>query len=253
MTILFSCGEDAKSDKDKKKDKYKKEIKDPCDILDYTIEIFENLERLSDEYDDIDDLEDDKKDKKKVNAYFDDLEDAWKYSFKKFDEDEMIGLFGNCNNSEDMAESLYEVEYFFEERAGDFTDFIDMKMYDLRTEYHEREDAAADYGHAEEAPAEEAKEEATVEEEVIEGDGYYDGYNNGEEEYDDEWSYEEKELFMRECTSGDSDMYDYCECVIEELMYVYTTNEIENIDEDEVIEFIQFATDCLELINYDEY
>ena len=51
MTILFSCGEDAKfdkeSDKDKKKDKYKKEIKDPCDILDYTIEIFENLSKVS--------------------------------------------------------------------------------------------------------------------------------------------------------------------------------------------------------------
>jgi len=161
MTILFSCGEDAKSDKesekDKKKDKYKKEIKGPCDIVDYSIEIFEELEGLSDKYDDIDDLEDDKKDKKKVNAYFDDLEDAWKYSFKKFDAEEMMdevimGLF--------MEESVDEVEYFYEERFEDFIDFITVEMNDLQTEYYEGEDAAADpaaaaapdadYGHAEE-------------------------------------------------------------------------------------------------------
>ena len=49
------------SDKDKKKDKFKKEIKDPCDILDYSVEIFENLEKLSYEYDDIYELEDHKR------------------------------------------------------------------------------------------------------------------------------------------------------------------------------------------------
>jgi len=188
MTILFSCGEDAKSDKESekenKKDKYKKEIKDPCDILDYTIEIFEDLERLSDKYDDIDDLEDDKKDKKKVNAYFDDLEDAWKYAFKKFDAEEMMGVFINCID-EDHIESFDEVEYFFEERFEDFTDFIDMKMNDLQTEYYEGEDAAADYGHAEEASEEEYYYEEEYETEEVTEEGYYYGEDEDAESYDE--------------------------------------------------------------------
>ena len=173
VPLMFSCGEDSKSDKesnkDKKKDKYKKEIKDPCDILDYTIEIFENLERLSDKYDDIDDLEDDKKDKKRVNAYFDDLEDAWKYSFKKFDVDEMMGLFRNCNNTWQMEELLYEVEYFFQERSIDFIDFIDMKMYDLETEYHEREAASTDYNYTRKGKA---TDYGYTQEAAVTDDGY---------------------------------------------------------------------------------
>ena len=40
MTILSSCeGEKSKKKKDNEQDKYEKEIKDPCDILDYSIEI----------------------------------------------------------------------------------------------------------------------------------------------------------------------------------------------------------------------
>ncbi len=154
MTILFSCGEDAKSDKesekDKKKDKYKKEIKDPCDILDYSVKIFEDLNDLADNYDDIDELEDDKKDKKKVDDYFDDLEEAWKYAFKEFENEKnfLTEVFGSCDN-EEIEEESYEVEYFFEERFEDFTDFINMKMNDLETEDYEGEDASA------EVPAEE--------------------------------------------------------------------------------------------------
>jgi hypothetical protein len=122
--------------------------------------------------------------------------------------------------------------------------------YDREVKRDYREDAAADYGHAEEAP---------VEEEVIEGDGYYDGYNNGADDavsdYDyDEWNDEFAESFMKECISGNySVMYDYCECALEEIMYEYTPNELENLDPDEAMEFIQFDTDCLELIDYDDY
>ena len=123
MTILFSCG-DKKSDKDKKKDKFKKEIKDPCDILDYSVEIFENLERLSDEYDDIDELEDDKKDKKKVDDYFDELADAWKYAFRKFDEDMEEVFNEDCKDSRD-AEAVYQrIEDFYEYRFDGFHKFI---------------------------------------------------------------------------------------------------------------------------------
>ena len=75
-----------------------------------------------------------------------------------------------------------------------------------------------------------------------------------EDDYDDEWSYEFEESFMEECTSKDYlALYDYCECALEEIMYEYTPNELENLDPDEALEFIQFDTDCLELIDYDEY
>jgi hypothetical protein len=237
VTILFSCGDDVKSDKDKKKDKLKKEIKDPCDILDYSIKIFEDLDDLADNYDDIDDLEDDRKDKKKVDNYFDDLEDAWKYAFKEFDNEEMQVVFGDCDNDDEFTESLEEVEYFFEQRCEELFDFISEKRGSMQEESYDSEIETV-----------EERAEASSEE-VIEGDGYYDGYNNGEDDY----SPYDVEEFMRLCTSGESDMYDYCECVIDELMYVYTTYELENMEEDEVIEFIQFDTDCLELINYDEY
>ena len=75
-----------------------------------------------------------------------------------------------------------------------------------------------------------------------------------EDDYDDEWSYEFEESFMEECTSEDYlAVYDYCECALEEIMYEYTPNELENLDPDEVLEFIVENTDCLELIDYDEY
>ena len=210
MTILFSCNNNKDDDK---KDKFKKEIEDPCDIIDYTIEIFEELKDLADDYDDIDDLEDDTKDKKKVNAYFDDLEDAWKYAFNKVEAEEMMEIFrSECRNSEDMEESMDEIKDFYEERMEDFLDFIIVERNDLETEYYEEDD------------------------------------------YDDEWFYEFAESFMRECTSeNSSDMYDYCECALEEIMDEYTPNELENLDPDEALEFIVENTDCLELIDYDEY
>ena len=59
---------------------------------------------------------------------------------------------------------------------------------------------------------------------------------------------------MQKCVSGNySLMYDYCECALEEMRYEYTPNELENLDPDEAIEFIQYDTDCLKLLDYDEY
>ena len=194
MTILFSCGEDAKSDKesdkDKKKDKYKKEIKDPCDILDYTIEIFEDLERLSDEYDDIDDLEDDKKDKKKVNAYFDDLEDAWKYAFKKFNENEMLEILEReCRNQVEMEESVDEIKDFYEERFEDLTAFLEKRKAEFYQDLFQNYEEEEGYYYGEDAAAEEATEEeyyygedAAVEEATEEE--YYYGEDEDAESYD---------------------------------------------------------------------
>ena len=173
MTILFSCGEDAKSDKesekDKKKDKYKKEIKDPCDILDYSVKIFEDLNDLADNYDDIDDLEDDKKDKKKVDDYFDDLEEAWKYAFKEFDNEEILTeVFGSCDN-EEIEEESYEVEDFFEERFEDFERFIEKYVKKIN---NDMEEESYDY--------EGETEEGYYEAEATEEEYYY------EEEYETE-------------------------------------------------------------------
>jgi len=103
VTILISCGEDKKSDKNKKKNKFKKEIKEPCDLFDYQIEVLKDLYDLADDYDDIDELEDNKKDKKKKDEYFDDLLDAYEYSFKKFGDD-----FSDCENRGSWAAFLWE-------------------------------------------------------------------------------------------------------------------------------------------------
>ena len=247
MTILSSC-EDKKSENENKKDKYKKEIKDPCDILDYSIEIFEELEGLSDKYDDIDDLEDDKKDKKKVNAYFDDLEDAWKYAFKKFEAEEMMEIFeSECRNDEDMEESMDEIEDFYEERFEDFLDFISKEIVNMEKDKNATEDETYDY----------AEEAAVAEEDYAVDD--YESYDYAEETVEAEagnFSYKElqfMEEFMEECTSDNYyAMYDYCECALEELMYEYTIDEMDYLDTDEAIDFIKYNTDCLELIGYDE-
>jgi hypothetical protein len=222
MTILSSC-EDKKSEKENKKDKYKKEIKDPCDLLDYSIEIFEDLEALSDEYDDIDELEDDKKDKKKVNAYFDDLEDAWKYAFKKFDEDMEEVFDRDCENNDEMDDAWEEIDDFYEERLKEFQDFIRKEIDNMEEEYYYEEEYET--------------------EEAVEA-----------EAYDGNFSYKElqfMEEFMEECTSDNYyAMYDYCECALEELMYEYTIDEMEYLEDTEAVEFIVENTDCLELIDY---
>jgi len=146
ITILSSCGNnDSDSDKDKKKDKFKKEIKEPCDILEYTIDISEKLEDLADDYDDIDDLEDNKKDRKKADEYFDELADAWKYAFKKFDANEMNGIISynsDCRNRHEMDDALDEIEDFYEERWKEFQGFIGEEI-----------DNDEAYGYAEEAVA----------------------------------------------------------------------------------------------------
>ena len=57
---------------------------------------------------------------------------------------------------------------------------------------------------------------------------------------------------MENCTKDNYDaMYDYCECALEELMYEYTIDQMEYLDADVVIDFIQFNTDCIELIEYE--
>ena len=238
MTILSSC-EDKKSEKENKKDKYKKEIKDPCDILDYSIEIFEDLESLSDKYDDIDELEDDIKDKEKVDDYFDELEDAWKYAFNKFEAEEMMEIFrSECRNDEDMEESMDEIEDFYEERSEDFLDFISEEIVNMEEEYYEEE-----YETEKVTEEEYYYEDAT--EEAVEA-----------EAYDGNFSYKElqfMEEFMEECTSDNYYvMYDYCECALEELMYEYTIDQMEYLEDTEAVEFIVENTDCLELIDYDE-
>jgi hypothetical protein len=235
MTILSSC-EDNKSEKENKKDKYKKEIKDPCDILDYSIEIFEDLLDLSDKYDDIDDLEDDKKDKKKVNAYFDDLEDAWKYAFKEFEAEEMMEVFeSECRNDEDMEESMAEIKDFYEERYEVFLDFAKEEVDNMEKDTR-RVEETVDAVVTEEAPRYETEE--------VEARSY---------DYAEEEELQFMEDFMEECTSDDYyAMYDYCECALEELMYEYTIDEMDYLDTDEAIDFIKYNTDCLELIGYDE-
>jgi hypothetical protein len=234
MTILSSC--EGEKSKNKKDNKYEKEIKDPCDILDYSIEIFEYLEALSEEYDDIDDLEDDKKDKKKVNAYFEDLENAWKYAFKEFEAEEMMEIWeSECRNDDNMLEAMDEIEDFYEEKSEDFIDFIREEFDNMEKEYDK---------------AEETEEAATAEEAVAVDD--YKSYDYAEE----------KELkfmddFMRECTSNndytENEMYDYCDCALEELMYEYTIDQMDYLDNDEAIDFIKYNTDCLELMEQDAY
>ena len=105
------------------------------------------------------------------------------------------------------------------------------------------------------------------------GDEYYDlleeaEYDDREESYDyteetgeaeaegSNFSYKElqfMEEFMEECTSDNYyAMYDYCECALEELMYEYTIDQMEYLEDTEAVEFIVENTDCLELIDYDE-
>ena len=120
VTILISCGDEKKSAKNKKKDKFKKEIKEPCDLFDYQIEVLKDLYDLADDYDDIDELEDDKKDKKKKDKYFDDLLDAYEYSFKKFGDD-----FSDCKQRGAFNAFLWEGNndkyyYYYEKNILDF-------------------------------------------------------------------------------------------------------------------------------------
>jgi hypothetical protein len=205
MTILFSCGEDAKSDKEKKKDKFKKEIKDPCDILDYSVKIFEDLNDLADNYDDIDDLEDDKKDKKKVDDYFDDLENAWKYAFKEFDNEEMEEVFGGCDNEDEMEESFDEVEYFFEERCQEFLDFISEKMINMQEESY-------DY-------------EGETEEDYYEAEAAEEYYSDEEVAYDGGWPEDEQRAFMENCVIEGVTTVDYCSCMLEKVLKRYPEPE----------------------------
>ena len=247
MTILSSC--EGEKSKNKKDNKYEKEIKDPCDILDYSIEIFEDLEALSEEYDDIDDLEDDKKGKKKVNAYFEDLENAWKYAFKEFEAEEMMEAFeSECRNDNSFKKSMDEIEDFYEERSEDLLDFIGEEFDNMEKEYDK---------------AEETEEAATA----VEADAVddYKSYDYAEETVEAEadagnFSYKELQFmddFMLECTSNndytENEMYDYCDCALEELMYEYTIDQMDYLDNDEAIDFIKYNTDCLELMEHDAY
>ena len=78
----------------------------------------------------------------------------------------------------------------------------------------------------------------------------YDDYGDGLDDYD-EWYDEFEQSFMRECTADNySSMYDYCECALEELFYEYSLNELENLDPEDAIDFIQYDTDCLEMLDY---
>jgi len=256
MTILSSC--EGEKSKNKKDNKYEKEIKDPCDILDYSIEIFEDLEALSEEYDDIDDLEDDKKDKKKVNAYFEDLENAWKYAFKEFEAEEMMLIYEfECRNDDDMKEAMDEIEDFYEEKSEDLLDFIREEFDNMEKEYDKAEvtekaatavEAVAvdDYKSYDYTDAKKAKDKPKAEKEKVES---YDYAEDKELKFMDD--------FMRECTSNndytENEMYDYCDCALEELMYEYTIDQMDYLDNDEAIDFIKYNTDCLELMEHDAY
>ena len=133
LPMIFSCGEK----KEGNKDKFKKVIKEPCDALDYSTKIFKGLEDLSDKYRNIDELENNKKNliTQQVDDYFDDLEDVWKYAFKKFPDeleisfdvkDVNLGL-GLCYNgdSEDELEKIWdEIELVYPKRLGKFEGFL---------------------------------------------------------------------------------------------------------------------------------
>ena len=150
--------------------------------------------------------------------------------------------------TKDVMEKIYDEEWDEDdlEDAENWDEYEDLedKIEDIMKDYIEKYSEKINNDMEEESYEEEYDTEEVTEE----------GYYYGEDDYDDEWYYEFEESFMVECTSENySAMYDYCECALEEIMDEYTPNELENLDPDEALEFIQFDTDCLELIDYDEY
>jgi len=213
MTILNSCGD---QDKDDKKSKRDREIS------------VKNLDKdIDNEEDAVEAMITIKK------AQIELVEKAIGPPLLMMDDEDLEDRAEEIEDaSDDIMEKIYDEEW-------DEDDLEDARNWDEYEDLNEEfEDIMEDYfeKHSE-------KRNNDMEEE------YYE-----EDDYDDEWSYEFEESFMEECTSKDYlALYDYCECALEEIMYEYTPNELENLDPDEALEFIQFDTDCLELIDYDEY
>ena len=213
MTILNSCGD---KDKDDKKSKRDREIS------------VKNLDKdIDNEEDAVEAMITIKK------AQIELVEKAIGPPLLMMDDED---LEDRAEEIEDASDEIMEKIYDEEWDEDDLEDARNWDEYeDLNEEF---EDIMEDYfeKHSE-------KQNNDMEEE------YYE-----EDDYDDEWSYELEEAFMEECTSEDYlAVYDYCECALEEIMYEYTPNELENLDPDEVFEFIVENTDCIELIDYDEY
>tara|TARA_B100001094_G_C18185652_1_gene803611 strand:- start:1157 stop:1843 length:687 start_codon:yes stop_codon:yes gene_type:complete len=213
MTILNSCGD---KDKDDKKSKRDREIS------------VKNLDKdIDNEEDAVEAMITIKK------AQIELVEKAIGPPLLMMDDED---LEDRAEEIEDASDEIMEKIYDEEWDEDDLEDARNWDEYeDLNEEF---EDIMEDYfeKHSE-------KQNNDMEEE------YYE-----EDDYDDEWSYELEESFMEECTSEDYlAVYDYCECALEEIMYEYTPNELENLDPDEVFEFIVENTDCIELIDYDEY
>ncbi len=213
MTILNSCGD---KDKDDKKSKRDREIS------------VKNLDKdIDNEEDAVEAMITIKK------AQIELVEKAIGPPLLMMDDED---LEDRAEEIEDASDEIMEKIYDEEWDEDDLEDARNWDEYeDLNEEF---EDIMEDYfeKHSE-------KQNNDMEEE------YYE-----EDDYDDEWSYELEESFMEECTSEDYlAVYDYCECALEEIMYEYTPNELENLDPDEVFNFIVENTDCLELIDYDEY
>tara|TARA_Y100000385_G_scaffold168838_1_gene174865 strand:+ start:392 stop:1078 length:687 start_codon:yes stop_codon:yes gene_type:complete len=213
MTILSSCGD---KDKDDKKSKRDREIS------------VKNLDKdIDNEEDAVEAMITIKK------AQIELVEKAIGPPLLMMDDEDLEDRAEEIEDaSDDIMEKIYDEEW-------DEDDLEDARNWDEYEDLNEEfEDIMEDY-----FEKNSEKRNNDMEEE------YYE-----EDDYDDEWSYEFEESFMEECTSEDYlAVYDYCECALEEIMYEYTPNELENLDPDEVLEFIVENTDCLELIDYDEY
>ena len=213
MTILSSCGD---KDKDDKKSKRDREIS------------VKNLDKdIDNEEDAVEAMITIKK------AQIELVEKAIGPPLLMMDDEDLEDRAEEIEDaSDDIMEKIYDEEW-------DEDDLEDARNWDEYEDLNEEfEDIMEDY-----FEKNSEKRNNDMEEE------YYE-----EDDYDDEWSYEFEESFMEECTSEDYlAVYDYCECALEEIMYEYTPNELENLDPDEVLEFIVENTDCIELIDYDEY
>ena len=214
--VLNSC----KSEEEKKKEKYEEEIKDACDILEYSIDIFNEIE-------------DNKKDDDKVEDLFKELEEAWEYAFKEFD-DEMEEVFDDeCKRQEKFERLFEDIEEDFEDEAEDFKDFVLDEVNSLIGE-----------------------EEEYYYEDAAEGEAYDDYYETSVEEATeaaaDEWTFAMKAEFMEDCAGNNEYMREYCSCVLDNLEYHYYPSDLEYMDETDIMNFITDNTTCLDLLYGDD-